>query len=52
MHHNAAAKQHLHSADTHENTANENAQANYITIKSGRESLDAPKCYDSITENK
>jgi len=28
------------------------AQVNYITVKSGRESLDAPKCYDSITENK
>jgi len=28
------------------------AKANYITIKSGRESPDAPKCYDSITENK
>jgi hypothetical protein len=27
------------------------AQANYITIKSGRERLDAPKRYDSITEN-
>ena len=29
-----------------------NAQANYVTNKSGRENLDAPKCYDSITENK
>jgi len=28
------------------------AKENYITIKSGRESPDAPMCYDSITENK